>query len=188
MGVPCEPVSPAGLLATAAASRIIGENDFQMGQFVSVEKTSGKKVLAPGLALGLAILATACVTDRPRPDPTALPQPAVLQVEVRRPINNATVFGARPMTLEVSARDLLREQLAGIGFVVRRAENTLDSAVVRFAARTDSTHAFTYEVPDVATNTQLDIYGIAFGTNGETLVSERASIVVVRCQPQFPGC
>lgn len=136
----------------------------------------------------VCLFIAACSSDRPRPDPTQSSDPAVLIAYVRKPFNNATVLGARPLAVEIQATDVSRDALIGLGYVVRKGGAKLDSVVVRFTARTDSTMDFDYLVPDYPTNTQIDIYALAFGAHGETKVSAPAMLVVVKCQAGLPGC
>lgn len=135
-----------------------------------------------------AILLSACVSDRPRPDPTQVGDPADLIAYVRRPFNNATVPGARPLTIQIQATDVSRDALTGLGYVVRRNGIKLDSVVVKFIAMTDTTVDFVYQVPDLPTNTQIDVFALAFGAGGETKISSPAMLVVVKCTPGLPGC
>ncbi len=134
------------------------------------------------------LLLCACAQDRPRPEPFDAER-ADLFVEVRKPVNNATIFGARPLDIEIFATDLSgRGRLNGHGYVVRRGGVKVDSIVRRFNPRTDSLRTFTYTVPDLPTNTQLDIHGLAFGAGGELLEGPPTMLVVVKCSPTFPGC
>jgi hypothetical protein len=135
-----------------------------------------------------SILLCACVSDRPRPDPTEAGGSADLVAYVRRPLNNATILGARPLKIEIQGTDVSRGSLTGIGYVVRRGPAKVDSLVVKFAATTDTTIDFDYTVPDLPTNTQLDFTAMAFGAHGEVYVSLASLTVVVKCQAGFPGC
>ena len=141
-----------------------------------------------GCLLLPAVLLTACSEDRPRPEPLAPAEQSNLFVSIAQPANNATVRGARPLTVEVRGLDISEDRLTGLGFVTRRNGIRVDSAFMRFAARRDSTHLFTYLVPDLPTNTQLDITGIAYGIGDESVATEPVSVIVVKCQPTFPGC
>jgi hypothetical protein len=134
------------------------------------------------------ILLTGCVADRPRPTPAEPVEAASPFAAVRKPLNNTTIFGARPLDVEIFALDVRGSRLTGMGYVVRRNGVRLDSQVVRFPARIDSLRVFTYQVPDLPTNTQLDVYALGFGAGGESYVSTPTGLVVVRCEPQFPGC
>ncbi|MEO5511928.1 MAG: hypothetical protein ABIS27_14960 [Longimicrobiales bacterium] len=136
----------------------------------------------------LLLLLTACVQDRPRPEPLEDEERANLFVAVRKPANNATVFGNRPLDVEIYALDVTGFRLTGHGYVVRRNGVKLDSVVRRFTARADSGRVFQYSVPDLPTNTQIDISGLAFGSKGEALEGPPVMLVVVRCTTGIPGC
>ncbi|MGH7464506.1 MAG: hypothetical protein ACREK1_04965, partial [Longimicrobiales bacterium] len=88
--------------------------------------------------------------------------------------------------VQVRARDLRTEQLEGVGFVARRVGAggpPADSAAVRFPSRGDTTHVFTFRVPDsFPTNTQVDVYGIAYGPGGAARLSAPVHLVVVQCE------
>jgi hypothetical protein len=136
--------------------------------------------------LVVVVLFTAgCFEDRERPaplDPVGTPD---LSVRLLEPGTGATVLTGVDIPVRVEARDLSMLFLDGIGFVARRVTGgaqLVDSAVVRFAVRSDSTHDFTLRVPNsYPTNTQLDIYGIAFGHGGAAELSEPVHVVVVQC-------
>jgi hypothetical protein len=145
-------------------------------------------VLLPAL-----LQVTACSRDRERPNPTDPETTAQLSVEVLEPRQNATVVAGRNLSVRVNARDLRGSNLAGVGFVVRRAfvpgTPTLDSAAVRFATTADRTEEFTFVVPaDLPTNAQLDVTGIAIGPGAQARLSQPRSVVVARCEPPQTGC
>lgn len=87
--------------------------------------------------------------------------------------------------MRVVARDLDRRSLQGVGFLARRINPgvaMLDSAAIRFESTADSTHTFSFIVPaSFATNSQIEVYGLAFGPSGQSQVSEPSFLVVVRC-------
>jgi hypothetical protein len=137
-----------------------------------------------------AMLMVGCMTDRPRPSPSENDDRAVLFVQVLKPENNAVVAGAHPIDVEIYAADLEGERLTGLGYVVRHNGERVDSVVRHFNPRTDSLRTFVYPVPDLPTNTQLDISGHAFGTHGDQLEGPPVMVIVVRCplvNPP-PGC
>jgi len=105
-----------------------------------------------------------------------------LRVEVLEPRQGATIRAGREASVRVSARDVAGEgQLAGLGYVVRQALGgvTVDSSVIRFAARADSTHTFLFTVPaTLPGNTQLHLYGIAFGPATESRLTDVLGILV----------
>ena len=137
----------------------------------------------PLLGAALLLLA-ACSQDRPRPTPIEIVEEAKLIAQVRKPASNATVLGARPLQIEVHTADLSGFNLSGHGYVVRQDGIKLDSVAHQFSARGDTTGLFIYQVPDLPTNTQLDISGLAFGTNGEQFEGAAVSVIVER--PDFP--
>ena len=134
------------------------------------------------------LLIAACSADRPRPSPVEVVDEAKLIAQVRKPANNATVLGARPLQVEVHTADLSGFKLTGHGYVVRQDGVRLDSVAEHFSARGDTTAVFLYQVPDLPTNTQLDITGLAFGANGEQLHGAAVSVIVIRCTVNVPGC
>lgn len=139
---------------------------------------------ATGAALA-ATLAAGCMEDRPRPSPVEPAAQARLSVQLLSPRDGLTVSAGADLPVMVSARDLDGRQLSGAGFVVRRfspGRPTLDSAVIRFPARADSVHEFTFRVPaDLPTHTQVDVYGVAFGPGTQARASTASSLVVVNC-------
>jgi hypothetical protein len=141
-------------------------------------------------ALSLAIAAaalTGCFADRERPRPFDPTEPPELTALVLMPQMGATVRSGQDVTVRVQARDLNTGGLAGVGFFARRfggGSPTVDSAAISFEARSDTTHEFSFIVPpSYPTNTQIDIYGIAFGVGGETRLSAFSAVVVVQCSP-----
>jgi hypothetical protein len=139
----------------------------------------------PRLALLLcAALFVGCFEDRIRPSPVE-PRAGMLGVQLISPGSGLTVATGTDLAVTVHARDLTGRGLVGTGYVVRQfspGRPTLDSLAVHFPARSDSVHDFLYRVPDhIATNTQIDVYGIAYGVGGQTRVSTPSSLVVVNC-------
>lgn len=127
-----------------------------------------------------------CFTERERPSPVAPDGDAQLSVRLLAPATGATVPTGEDVTVEVEARDLNTLYLEGVGYVARRLAPGMplvDSAAVRFPSRSDTVHTFTFTVPAaLTTNTQLDVYGIAFGPGGTTRLSEPSHLVVVHCE------
>jgi len=141
-----------------------------------------------GRTAALCILAaalTGCFEDRVRPLPTEVVAAARLSVQINSPRSGITVPSGQDVSITVEARDLERDALEGVGFVARRFAPglpTIDSAAVRFTARTDTAHTFTFRVPATfATNTQIDVYGIAFGPRTQARLSEPTYLIVARC-------
>lgn len=137
--------------------------------------------------VALVVLAlTGCFEDRERPSPVEPDGDAQLSVRLLAPATGLTVPTGAEVTVEVEAHDLNLLYLEGVGFVVRRLAPGMplvDSAAVRFASRGDTLHAFTFTVPEtLVTNTQLDVYGIAFGPGGAARLSEPSHLVVVHCE------
>lgn len=142
-------------------------------------------VLAAVLPVALLLPLGGCFADRGRPGPVAPNDTViVLTTSVLEPANGATLPTGQDISVRVngSAEAL---NLQGVGFVARRLAPGMplvDSAAVRFPPRGDSTHVFTFQVPDTfPTNTQVDIHGISFGPFGAVDLSEPVHIVVVQC-------
>jgi hypothetical protein len=104
-------------------------------------------------------------------------------VEVIEPRSGATIPAGRDVTVRVSARDLNGAQLAGVGFVARRSGSgnnaTLDSAGLTLTPAAEATRDFDFAVPALPTNTQVDIFGIAYGPGTQSRVSIARSVIVV---------
>jgi hypothetical protein len=87
--------------------------------------------------------------------------------------------------VSVLARDLDGRALTGVGFVARRFAPgfpALDSVAIVFTPRDDSTHVFTLHIPaTLPTNTQIDVYGIAYGPNRQARLSTASSLVAAPC-------
>jgi hypothetical protein len=132
-----------------------------------------------------AVLLAGCFEDRSRPSPVEPQVSVMLGVQLISPRNGLTVATGTDLTVTVHARDLTGRGLVGTGYFVRQfspGRPTLDSLAVHFTARSDSVHDFLFRVPDhLATNTQVDVYGIAYGAGGQTRVSAASSLVVVNC-------
>lgn len=154
---------------------------------------SGRGVSRGGIfVIGSACLLYACGFDRERPSPVAPEATASLTVEVLAPQPGTPVFAGKDLTVSVRARDLAGDHLAGVGYVVRRSGSgnnaTLDSVALGVGGTTLATQEFTFAVPVLPTNTQLDIFGIAYGPGVQTRVSIPRSVLVVPCPVGQPGC
>jgi hypothetical protein len=93
------------------------------------------------------------------------------------------VLSGDSVHVSVHARDLDGEGLSGVGYVARRFAPglpTLDSGAVHFTSRSESSHVFSFAMPDLPTNTQVDIYGIAFGA-GRQRLSTPSYVIAIRC-------
>ncbi|MGH7553370.1 MAG: hypothetical protein ACREMQ_10145, partial [Longimicrobiales bacterium] len=129
------------------------------------------------------VLLVGCSDERARPDPVEVTT-AQLTVEVLEPRQNATVIAGRDIVVRVSARDLGGDNLAGVGFIVRRAATSVDSLALPFAPTRERTEDFTFRVPaQLPTNTQLDVFGLALGPRSQSRLSTPRSVVVVQCEP-----
>ncbi|MBR9988977.1 MAG: hypothetical protein KFH98_04430 [Gemmatimonadetes bacterium] len=141
-----------------------------------------------GRRLGVALLLVAtggCTGDRERPgSPTGPGGTANLRASILTPATGATVLTGNDIVVLVEARDVSALYLQGVGFVARRAAGAavVDSVAVFFPQRSDTTHAFTLRLPNsFSTNTQVDIYGIAFGPAGAVRLSPPIHVVAVQC-------
>ena len=136
------------------------------------------------LTLAVLLAMTACFADRDRPSPVEAPVVLRLSVQLLGPRSGLAVQGGDTVHVRVHARDLDGQGLLGVGFVARRFSAGLprvDSAAVRFAARGDTTHDFTFLMPNLPTNSQIDIYGIAFGSGSAHRLSPPTYVLAVRC-------
>jgi len=143
--------------------------------------------------LALALVTTSCYADRARPSPTETEQPVSLTVQLLEPRNGQAVLGAHTINVAVLGRDLSGAGLRGVGFVARRmgggGATTLDSVAVRpDTASRSLQQEFVFAVPDLPTNTQVDVIGIAYGPGTATRLSDTSSLIVIRCEPGIPGC
>jgi len=139
----------------------------------------------------LALPASGCYTDRSRPYPSEPEITASLSVQVIEPRHGISVLGARSLAVRIQGRDMGGARLEGVGFVARRSGSgnaTLDSVAFRPGAAAVLDHEFEFTVPDLPTNTQVDVYGVAYGPGTQARLSVPSSVVVVRCQPGIPGC
>jgi len=138
-------------------------------------------------------LSSGCGFDRERPSPIETDEQANLSVEVLSP-RTGTVLGAgTDVTVEVSARDLSGDRLEGIGFVARRSGSggnaTLDSLAQATGGGTLAVREFTFTVPALLpVNTQIDLFGIAYGPGAQVRVSAPRSVTVIPCMENVPGC
>jgi len=136
-------------------------------------------------ALILVVLAAGCFDSRPRPTPIEPVVIANLSVQVLAPRAGQAVPTGTDVIVRVSGRDLDRTGLLGIGFMARSflpGRPLVDSVAIRFAARADTIHEFTLRIPtSMASNTQVDVYGLAFGLGTQTAVSSPSYLIAVRC-------
>src|SRR5690606_29712474 len=95
-----------------------------------------------------AILLVACLPERERPGPMGPGQTPALDAGRLSPPSGATVMTGLDVSVTVHARDASQSSLEGVGFVARRGSVAVDSAVVRFAPRSDTVHVFVFDVPD----------------------------------------
>jgi hypothetical protein len=144
------------------------------------------------LLLLQALALAACGETRARPEPftPTLPGDSTdLVAEVMSPRTSDIVRGGDTVRvlIHAAAND---NRLIGLGFVARRFNGaTLDSGTVRFSGRTDSTHEFVFRLsPTLPSNTQVDVIGIAFGANDNTVVSATQSVIVIACTPGTASC
>jgi hypothetical protein len=140
-----------------------------------------------GLIVSLALIA--CGDVRARPEPFDPATEIDLEAEVLAPRSSDTVRGGD--SLRVRVRGFERgNRLTGLGYVARRLNGqTLDSAAVHFSERADSTHQFAFRLPPtLASNTQVDVVGIAFGPSANVAVSAAQSVIVIACTPGTAIC
>ncbi|MCI0434626.1 MAG: hypothetical protein L0271_13445 [Gemmatimonadetes bacterium] len=135
--------------------------------------------------------AATCITERERPSPVETAA-ASLSVRIVQPRHGATVLAGTSIAVVIEARDLDGSHLTGLGYVSRRlgsgSNATVDSVALRFPERSDSTHGFTFDIPAaLPTNTQLDVYGIAYGPGSQARVSVPVSVVVARLSESDVG-
>jgi hypothetical protein len=145
----------------------------------------GARGAPPAVLIATVLALGGCFADRERPDPLEPIGAPILIASILAPATGATVQTGHDITVRVEARDEGSLRLQGAGFVARSVTaggQVVDSAAVRFAARSDTTHEFTFQVPNTfVTNTQVDVYAIAFGPGGASALSEPVHLVVVQC-------
>jgi hypothetical protein len=126
------------------------------------------------------VLLIGCSETRSRPDPFGPPSNLDLDVEVLAPAVGTSAASGSTLQIVIQASES-RRRLVGVGFVARLfSEATLDSSVIRFSERADTTHAFPLHLPgSLATNTQIDLFGLAFGPGGVAAASARRSVIVI---------
>ncbi len=132
---------------------------------------------------------TACGEVRARPDPLAPTDSLELSAEVVAPRTSETVRGGDSLRVRVWALERYR-RLSGLGFVARRFNGTtLDSGAVYFSQRAEAIHEFAFRVPpSLASNTQIDVIGIAFGPSANAALSLTQSVIVIACTPGTTSC
>jgi hypothetical protein len=129
---------------------------------------------------------------RERPTPLEPDTDARLTVEVLSPRDGATIVAGRALTVRVRGRDLQGNGVEALGYVVRRnggGGTTIDSVSIELDTRVaDATEDFTFAVPAILpTNTQLEVFGLAFGSGTAARISVPRAVVVARCEA-FQSC
>ena len=140
------------------------------------------------LILATALGMAGCLADRSRPTPAEAEVDVRLSVQLLEPRSGMAVVSGDSVHVSVHARDLGGERLTGVGFIARRFTTglaTLDSAAIHFSARDEASQVFSFAMPDLPTNTQVDIYGIAFGEGSLHRLSTPAYVIAVRCAFTF---
>jgi hypothetical protein len=120
--------------------------------------------------------------DRARPGPAETPVSFNLQVDIVSPRGADPVIAGRVIPVRVHAWEN-GGRLNGVGLLARRFDNNarLDSTVVTFSARNDTTHVFNLRVPDnFPHNGQIDLRGMAFGQT-QSRTSVPRAVVVINC-------
>jgi hypothetical protein len=137
-----------------------------------------------------AVVLCSCA-ERSRPDPTSPDSRLVLTADVLEPRTSETVLAGAMLDIRVHATERA-SRLTGVGFVARLFGTNappLDSVAVRFGTIADTTHVFPLRIPAyLATNTQIDISGLAFGPTEQTARSSTQSVVVIACPPGGTAC
>jgi hypothetical protein len=140
-----------------------------------------------------ALILAGCGFDRERPSPIEPDVAASLSVEVLAPRSGAVVGAGTSVTIEISARDLAGDRLEGVGYFARRSGSggnaTLDSVALSTGGGSLAVREFTFEVPaNLPENTQVDVFGVAFGPGTQSRVSVPRSVSVSPCRTGVPGC
>lgn len=135
---------------------------------------------------------TACGAERDRPTPLELPD-GTLTASITEPTANDTVAAGLLVSVTVAGQDPVLESLVGLGLVARRIDIgehlTLDSLTISFLARETSTAVFEYRIPaGLPEGAQVNVYGIAFGSNGRAHESEPRTYFVVPCNEPGTAC
>ena len=142
------------------------------------------------LLLASFVILAAC-GDRGRPLPPELNADVELDVRVLAPVSNRQpLLAGEAIQVQVRAQEHAG-RVHGAGFVARRLGSAVavDSAVLMFDPVSDTTVAFTLIVPDtLPPNTQLDIYGLAFGPGTLSRLSSPQHLTVVVCPPNATWC
>ena len=138
--------------------------------------------------LPLVLLVSGC-SERLRPDPFGPGTPIVLTAEIQSPAPNVTLVAGS--TISVRVRGTERSlRLSSVGFVARhfQANTALDSVIITFLPRADTTHTFSYRLPPtLPTNAQVDFVAIA-ASGTTTIRSSPASVVIIGCTPGMALC
>jgi len=139
--------------------------------------------------LALALLA-GCGSDRERPGIVGPDTPLQMAVRIVAPRTSESVEAGRNLNIRISGFETFK-RLEGLGVVIHRfnVATPLDSTVVRFAPVTDTVVTFDFRVPpNLPTNAQLDIRGIAFGPDNQTMRTPGVTVVVIACAPGAEWC
>jgi hypothetical protein len=140
------------------------------------------------LSLALACAVLAGCSDRARPGPSELPITFNLSVDVVSPRSSTLVVAGRIVAIVVHGSEP-GSRLTGLAYVARRFDNNalIDSVRIAFPARQDTSHQFQLHVPPaLPTNAQIDLYGIAFGSNLQSRISTPRALVVLNCPANNP--
>jgi hypothetical protein len=114
-----------------------------------------------------------------------------LRVEVVSPVTNEAFPSGDTVVVVVRGQEDTG-RLGGVGFVARRPGPqmpTLDSVVVRFDPVADTVVRFTWALPvSLASNIQIDFYGLAFASAGQGAISKPQHVIVLACTPGAIWC
>jgi hypothetical protein len=141
-------------------------------------------------ALAAALAATSACDIRSRPLPPEVDGEARFRVDVVSPVTNDVFLAGDTIEIVVRGQEA-GGRLRGLGYVARRPgpdTAPLDSVVVRFDPVADTTMRFTWVLPSLISNAQIDIYGLAFGSAGRGAISEPQHVIVLVCTPGAVWC
>lgn len=146
----------------------------------------------PRWAVVLLLALAACGAERDRPAPLE-PDDGTLTATITEPAANDTVSAGATVDVTVVGQDPVLTSLVGLGLVARRIDIgqhlTLDSLTVSFLARETSSAVFEYQIPaGLPEGAQVNVYGIAFGSNGRAHESEPRTFFVVPCSEPGTVC
>jgi hypothetical protein len=142
-------------------------------------------------ALAVVLAATSACDARSRPLPPEVEGEVRLRVDVVSPVTNDVFLAGDTIEIVVRGRES-GGRLRGLGFVARHPRPDLpplDSVVVDFGPRADTTVRFSWPIPSsLPTNAQIDLYGLAFASAGQRAVSEPQHVIVLACSPGAAWC